>query len=97
MDFMTVRDYSRAAADFGEAARLSPDFTLAYFMRAIATLREAESDRAAASADDDAPSAPGAGEPHPTVCAILPPGRRLPTSTLCSLSPQLAIAHYNKG
>lgn len=98
MDFMTVRDYSRAAADFGEAARLSPDFTLAYFMRAIATLREAESDRAAASADDDAPSAPGAGGATPHRLRHLAARQAIADlDTVLTLSPQLAIAHYNKG
>lgn len=94
MDFMTVRDYTRAVADFTEAAKLAPDFTLAYFMRAIARLREAEGDAGTASSG-----------PHPSALSVSSPrGKQYAAreaiadlDTVLTLSPHLAIAHFNKG
>lgn len=36
MDFMTIRDYAKAIADLDRAISLTPDFTLAYLLRAQA-------------------------------------------------------------
>lgn len=40
MDFMTTRDYSSAVADFNRAIDLTPDWSLPYFMRAVALYYE---------------------------------------------------------
>lgn len=93
MDFMTVRDYSHAINDFSEAAKLSPDFTLAYFMRSIARLREAESDAAPGYTGSDTHMDPLAASRRQMAVreAIAD------LDTVISLSPRLAIAHFNKG
>ncbi|MDE7410452.1 MAG: tetratricopeptide repeat protein, partial [Paramuribaculum sp.] len=39
MDYLTLHNYNSAIADFSNAIALSPDFTLAYFMRSIAKYR----------------------------------------------------------
>ncbi len=36
MDLIALKDYDRAIADLNEAARLTPDFALAYLLRAQA-------------------------------------------------------------
>ncbi len=92
MDYMTVRDYTRAIADFSEAASLSPDFTLAYFMRAIARLREAESDLPSGSASSEI--APSTRE---RLAAAAAREAINDLDRVIELSPALAIAHYNKG
>lgn len=89
MDFMTVRDYAKAIADFTEAARLSPDFTLAYFMRSIARMRHAEAE--AASVADGTPRAQADIRRYAAREAIAD------IDTVIALSPTLAVAHYNKG
>ncbi len=93
MDFMTVRDYSRAINDFTEAAKLSPDFTLAYFMRSIARLRESESESAPTYSSTESRPDPLAGSRREMAVreAIAD------LDTVISLSPRLAIAHFNKG
>lgn len=92
MDFMTVRDYARAIADFTEAARLTPDFTLAYFMRSVARLRNAESDAAASATS---PKETVGADAIMRAAAVREALADLDTVT--KLSPDLAIAHYNKG
>jgi len=94
MDFMTVRDYARAIADFSEAAKLTPDFTLAYFMRSVARLRNAEGD--AASATDTRPDATLGGNAARLKAAAVREALA-DLDTVIALSPDLAIAHYNKG
>lgn len=93
MDFMTVRDYTRAIADFTQATALSSDFTLAYFMRAIARLREAESATGTETMDNGVKVFDGKPDMHRMAAreAIAD------LDTVLTLSPRLAIAHYNKG
>lgn len=93
MDYMTVRDYSRAIADFTEAANLSPDFTLAYFMRAIARLREAESD----ATGNDVPVHDIAPLSREKLAAAAAREAIADLDRVIDLSPSMAIAHYNKG
>ncbi|MDE6306823.1 MAG: tetratricopeptide repeat protein, partial [Muribaculaceae bacterium] len=44
MDFMTIRNYKAAIGDLDKAVALTPDFTLAYLLRAIARYRQMEVD-----------------------------------------------------
>lgn len=91
MDFMTVRDYSHAIKDFTEAANLAPDFTLAYFVRSIARLREAESE-AATDADNGSTAMMTTARRNAAVREAM-----ADLDTVIALSPRLAIAHFNKG
>lgn len=43
MDFMTTRNYSSAISDFNRAVGLTPDWSLPYFMRAMASYYELKS------------------------------------------------------
>lgn len=95
MDFMTVRDYTRAIADFTQAASLSSDFTLAYFMRAIARLREAES--AAGTETMTGGNGMAANDVKPDKHRMAARQAIADLDTVIALSPRLAIAHYNKG
>lgn len=42
MDFMTLHNYKSAITDLDRALELTPDFTMAYFLRAIARYKEME-------------------------------------------------------
>lgn len=95
MDFMTVRDYTRAIADFTEAARLAPDFTLAYFMRSAAHLRAAEA--AESTAETAAESGKSAIIPRASAAEAAIRQAIADLDTVIALSPSLAIAHFNKG
>lgn len=44
MDYFTLKNYPQAVADFTHAAELSPNFILAYFMKAIAEYKQAGQD-----------------------------------------------------
>lgn len=44
MDHFTLRNYQQAMADFSHATELSPNFILAYFMKAIAQYKQADQD-----------------------------------------------------
>lgn len=86
MDFMTLRDYDNAVADFTRAIDLTPDFTLAYLLRANA--------RYLASKTPKETSSPLGGEAlrRSEVKAAL-----ADLDTVARLSAQMPIAYYNKG
>ncbi|MEZ3590126.1 MAG: tetratricopeptide repeat protein [Muribaculaceae bacterium] len=93
MDFMTLHNYQAAIADLNRAIELTPDFTLAYLLRADARFKEA------ATAVDDTPATerPGqrelaAQQRRHTFESIIADLDRV-----AELSPRMAIAHYNKG
>lgn len=87
MDFMTLRDYENAIADLGRAIALTPDFTLAYLVRANA---EYLLSRAPRHTDDtNRPSLAGSTGGARTALADL--------DKVIELSPLMPIAHYNKG
>lgn len=95
MDFLTLRDYDKAISDFSRAIELSPDFTMAYFMRSIARLRNMESPKY-----DPADN----GSPTLTLANLSSQERRAKTAEamadideVIKLSPDMPIAHYNKG
>ncbi len=110
MDFVTLRNYSNAIADFDRAIALAPDFTLAYFMRSLAKYMALQSERAGVGLDDEE-TAPRAvmGNPAMTPMTGQPkgPDHLLARSQIADvvddldkvieLSPDMAIAHYNKG
>ncbi len=101
MDFMTVRNYPSAIADFTRAIELAPDFTMAYFMRAIA--REYNS---SAPADDVEPQV-AQGMPSPSGRPSSSDALRIARMNgaeamadidqVIKLSPEMPIAYYNKG
>ena len=93
MDFMTIRNYKAAIGDLDKAVALTPDFTLAYLLRAIARYRQMEVDRAAIVPD------PTAADIH-----VAASNAKVSMNEVLSdldkvieLSPRMAIAYYNKG
>ena len=102
MDLLTLRDYDASISDFNRALELTPDFTMAYFMRAIARLRKYES-----GADNEnskptdlqrqnnpASSIPGTSmrERRANMTEIL-----ADIDKVIELSPEMPVAFYNKG
>lgn len=93
MDFMTIRNYKAAIGDLDKAVALTPDFTLAYLLRAIARYRQMEVDRVAIVPD------PTAADIH-----VAASNAKVSMNEVLSdldkvieLSPRMAIAYYNKG
>ncbi|MDE6048766.1 MAG: tetratricopeptide repeat protein, partial [Paramuribaculum sp.] len=91
MDFMTLRDYPAAVADFSKAIEVTPDFTLAYMMRAIARLRGLQASSAMDSHSKDAGKISAETERMTKKSALADIDKTI------ALSPDMAIAHYNKG
>lgn len=90
MDFMSVHDFKNASEDFTRAIEMSPDFTLAYFMRSMANYRELKTREAT--------------EPTENNDKALPRNLQSDYSRIMDdldlaikQSPQLAVAYYNKG
>lgn len=92
MDFMTVRNYSSAIADFTKAVTLTPDFTLAWLMRSAAEVR-ASGAESQPSGDRSSMEVAAAQAEH--VAAL----RRAiaDLDKVIELSPSMAIAYFNKG
>lgn len=94
MDFITIRDYSSAITDLDRAIDLTPDFTLAYLVRANARHNELLLNRG--NTDDTAPSPAraslGAREHEAAYSAII-----ADLDQAIKLSPEMAIAYFNKG
>lgn len=91
MDFMTLKDYPNAVADFTKAIEITPDFTLAYMMRAVARLRGLQASNAldSHSKDSKAPSVDSERMAKRSALADI--------DKTIELSPDMAVAHYNKG
>lgn len=81
MDFMTLRDYDHAVADLSRAVDLTPDFTLAYFVRGTANAALAE-----AAAENDA-----------TVSRLQYSQALADFDRVIELSPRMPLAYFNKG
>lgn len=81
MDFMTLRDFEHAIEDLDKAIAISPDFTLAYLVRANARFLSA-----GIKGESAEPS-----RLHPVRLAIAD------MDSVIKLSPNMAIAYYNKG
>ncbi|MDE7449292.1 MAG: tetratricopeptide repeat protein [Paramuribaculum sp.] len=86
MDLVTVRNYPAAIEDLNRAIELSPDFTLAYFMRAMARYKALQ------SADMDVAQRMDMRERHARLMEVM-----ADMDSVIKQSPQMAIAHYNKG
>lgn len=82
MDFMTLRDYDNAIADLDKAIEISPDFTLAYLVRANARYLTGK-----LKADDNST----VKETRPVRLAIAD------IDSVIKLSPSMPVAYYNKG
>lgn len=96
MDFLTIRNYSDAIADFTKAAEMAPDFTMAYFMRAIARYNSLLAKR-------DTPEATQPGAPAEDYSAANARTRIQIQEIIADfdkvieLSPRMPFAYYNKG
>lgn len=88
MDQITVRNFKAAEEDFSKSVELLPDFTLGYFMRAVARYKEFNAERDAQNTDTQ---------------LRVQKAKATYTSILCDfdqvlkLSPGSSIAYYNKG
>lgn len=103
MDLLTLRNYDGSIADFNRALELTPDFTMAYFMRGIARLQKLESE-----AEESAKTQPGDGRIHQAMPTVIPGAsmqqRRANMAEVMAdidkvieLSPEMPVAYYNKG
>lgn len=93
MDFITIRNYKAAIEDLDRAIAIAPDFTLAYLVRADARyndLRLSDSDTDTNHSSGN--SALAAKETATVISMILDD-----LDTVSKLSPEMAIAFYNKG
>lgn len=91
MDFMTLRDYPSAVSDFTKAIEVTPDFTLAYLMRAVAQLRGLQADAAIDPSHKDSHIPAAENEKMIKKAALVDIDKAI------SLSPDMPVAHYNKG
>lgn len=91
MDFMTIRNYKSAIDDLDRALALTPDFTLCYFLRAVARYRLAKAEAASASGENK------------DVMLMRDNIRMAMTEVMSDidmtleLSPRFAMAYFNKG
>ncbi|MDE6484296.1 MAG: tetratricopeptide repeat protein [Duncaniella sp.] len=95
MDYITTRNYTQAITDLDRAIALAPDFTVAYLMRADARAQSIMTD----ISDEPDKSAP-AGAQATLASHEARDGWQMVIDDLdmvAKLSPQMAIAHYNKG
>lgn len=93
MDFYTLRDYKSAIADLDQAINLTPDFTLAYLLRANAKYKHAITERSNSETSNDATTRDMAVRNFKmTTSAVMADIDRV-----IELSPRMAFAHYNKG
>ena len=92
MDYMTLRDYDHAIADLDRAIALTPDFTLAYFVRANARYMAA---KVGVHDHDDSDKSM---QPAPVVPGFNPMRTALADlDSVIRLSPSMPIAYFNKG
>lgn len=91
MDYMTLRDYEHAIADLDKAIALTPDFTLAYLIRANARYlnsRISQSDSETSKSALPSPAIPRTNAVRAAIADL---------DTVIKLSPSMPIAYYNKG
>lgn len=98
MDQVMVHNYKSAIEDFTKAVELSPEFTLAFFMRAIARYKDMH------AAEADMPDAEKSGSNNSTSAEINRKAQQAVVASIMDdfdhalkLSPTLAVAQYNKG
>ena len=91
MDYYTLRNYQAAIADLNKAVELAPDFTLAYFLRANARLKNADV------------TSIGDNNNHDDSRLRMQTAKMVNTEVMndvdktIELSPRMPFAHYNKG
>lgn len=90
MDFITVRNYKAATEDFTKAIELYPDFTLAYLMRSVSKYKEQTSDLETQSGREDT-------KLHVQKLRMAYISALNDLDQVVKLSPNTAIAYYNKG
>ena len=94
MDFMMLHNYSAAIEDFSRAIKLTPDFTLAYFMRANARYKELKAQEGSDAMDnrrvtDRHIAGARAANAMAEILADI--------DCVIALAPRMALAHYNRG
>jgi len=89
MDYMTLRDYEHAIADLDRAIAITPDFTLAYLIRANARYL---STQISAEESGTTPAMSAAMSRNALLRAAV-----ADLDTVIKLSPSMPIAYYNKG
>lgn len=91
MDYYTLRNYQAAIADLNKAVELAPDFTLAYFLRANARLKNADVTAIGDNnnTDDSRLRMQTAKMVNAEVMDDI--------NKVIELSPRMPFAHYNKG
>lgn len=94
MDFITLRNYDAAIADFNRAIELAPDFTMAYFMRSIARTRQLETPADNHSSESEKPANTTLDRQQQRAAAA---EAMADIDKVIKLSPEMAIAYYNKG
>ena len=94
MDFMMLHNYQAAIADFSSALTLTPDFAIAYLMRANVRYRELKAREGAEAMDSDKKEDRRlAGARNVSAYAEM----LADIEHVINLSPRMAIAYYNKG
>ena len=93
MDFLTLRNYENALTDFTRAIDMASDFTMAYFMRGVTRLRQIESLKEEPSnrGKDRLPNLTQQERKALTADVMAD------FNKVIELSPDMPIAHYNKG
>ncbi|MBQ9076619.1 MAG: tetratricopeptide repeat protein [Muribaculaceae bacterium] len=96
MDFMTLHNYKSAITDLDRAIELTPDFTMAYFLRAIAQYKETKV--------ADMTEEPATSGNSPMAAQLASQKAKMSISKILAdmdhvikLSPRMAQAYYNKG
>ncbi len=96
MDYITTRNYARAIEDLDSAISLAPDFTVAYLMRADARYHDIDTSDpdtpAPRDISSDARASLASHETRDRYRLVLDDLDRV-----AKLSPEMAIAQYNKG
>lgn len=95
MDFVTIHNYRSAIADFNRAIELTPDFALAYLMRAISKQKNFEVEKL--QGDNNGETSAMAAQLNAQKAKIIYAEIISDLDRILQLSPQMAIAHYNKG
>ncbi len=98
MDLVTIHNYKSAINDLNKAIELTPDFTLAYYLRAIAKYKNIEVERMTldsenlADANDPLAVQLASQTAHKEYAEVI-----ADFDKVIELSPRTAVAFYNKG
>lgn len=92
MDFMTLHNYSSAIDDLNRAIELTPDFTLAYMLRANARYKNFEIEKSTATSNT-----PGGHNIALRQQQMLYTDIIADLDRVIELSPRMAFAYFNKG